>query len=470
MTQGSSKAWGGRFREATDKLVEAFSASIHYDSRLYREDVRGSIAHARMLGAQGILSAGDVEAICTGLKEIEGEIERGELPFRQELEDIHMHIERRLIDKIGPAGGRLHTARSRNDQVNLDVRLYLREESRRIRAALADLIGAFLEQAAKHVETPFPGYTHLQRAQPVTFAHHMLAYVEMFRRDAERFEDAARRMNRLPLGVAAMAGTPYPIDRERVAKDLGFDGVTRNSIDTSADRDFAVEFLSACAITAMHLSRLSEELILWSTSEFQFVALADSFCTGSSIMPQKKNPDVPELVRGKTGRVYGSLITLLTICKGLPLAYNRDLQEDKEPLFDAIDTVRASLGVSAGAVRTMTLLADNVQRSLARGHLTATDLADFLALRGVPFREAHEITGRIVADCEARGIDTTALTRDDLVPFHAAFAEAGDDAFSIRASIHARKSVGGTAPERVREALEEARRAHEALTSAVGEG
>lgn len=457
------KAWGGRFREATDKMVEAFSASIHYDRRLYREDIRGSLAHVAMLGAQGILSTDDVAAISAGLREIEAEIERGQLPFRQELEDIHMHIERRLIEKIGPVGGRLHTARSRNDQVNLDIRLWLREEGRRIRVALANLMGALLTQAERHAETPFPGYTHLQRAQPVTFGHHMLAYVEMFRRDSGRFADASRRMNQSPLGVAALAGTPYPIDRHRLARDLGFDGPTRNSIDTSADRDFAAEFLAAAAICAMHLSRLSEELVLWSTSEFQFIELADAFCTGSSIMPQKKNPDVPELVRGKTGRVYGALVALLTVCKGLPLAYNRDLQEDKEPLFDAADTLRASLAVMAGAVQTMRLREDNVQRSMAHGHLTATDIADFLAMRGVPFREAHEITGRIVRECEDRGIDTTTLAPADLIRFHPAFADAPPDAFSIRASIAARRSFGGTAPERIREALAEARQAYEQL-------
>jgi argininosuccinate lyase len=460
--------WGGRFRGGTDKLVQAFSASIQYDSRLYRQDVRGSIAHARMLGKQGILAAKDVKSIVKGLKEIEGEIERGELPFRIELEDIHMHIERRLTEKIGPAGGRLHTARSRNDQVNVDVRMYLREEARHIRLGIAELAGAFLYQAEKHAATPFPGYTHLQRAQPVTFGHHMLAYVEMLRRDAGRFADAVKRMNDIPLGVAALAGTPYGIDRKQTAKELGFDGVTRNSIDTSASRDFAVEFLADCAIAAMHLSRLSEELILWSTAEFKFIELADAYCTGSSIMPQKKNPDVPELVRGKTGRVYGALITLLTICKGLPLAYNRDLQEDKEPLFDAIDTLRMSLAVTAGAVRTMTLLTKNVERSLYSGHLTATDLADFLAMNGIPFREAHEITGKIVRDCEDRGVDTSRLVARDLVKFHPVFAAAPAGQFTIGASIAARKSQGGTAPARVRAALEEARRWHAGLVAETG--
>ena len=468
MSEQGAKAWGGRFREKTNALVEDFSASIHYDKRLYREDIRGSLAHAAMLGAQGIIEADDVSAIEQGLRDIEGEIERGEMPYRKDLEDIHMHIERRLIEKIGAAGGRLHTARSRNDQVNLDVRLYLREEARRLQGGLAELMDAFLVQAEQHVETPFPGYTHLQRAQPITFGHHMLAYVEMFRRDAERFSDAARRMNRSPLGVAALAGTPYPIDRERIAGELGFDGVTRNSLDTSADRDFALEILSACAITAMHLSRLSEELILWSTSEFRFIELADAFCTGSSIMPQKKNPDVPELVRGKTGRVYGALINLLTTCKGLPLAYNRDLQEDKEPLFDAIDTVRASLAVTAGAVRTMTLLSANVAKSLDRGHLTATDFADFLTMQGVPFRDAHEITGRIVRECEDRGIDASELKGEALTAFHPAFAKAPAEGFSIRASIESRASQGGTAPQRVREAIVEARSAFDALVASVG--
>lgn len=469
MSNPSQKAWGGRFREGTDKLVEAFTASIHYDSRLYRQDIRGSIAHAQMLGKQGILAAEDVAAIVAALQEIEGEIERGEMPFRQELEDIHMHIERRLIEKIGAAGGRLHTARSRNDQVNLDVRLYLCEEIRRIRAGIAELIGAFLVQAEAHAATPFPGYTHLQRAQPVTFGHHMLAYVEMFRRDEARFADASRRMNVSPLGAAALAGTPYPIDRREVATALGFDGVTRNSIDTSASRDFAVEFLSACAITAMHLSRLSEELILWSASEFKFIELADAYCTGSSIMPQKKNPDVPELVRGKTGRVYGALITLLTICKGLPLAYNRDLQEDKEPLFDAGDTVRASLAVTAGAIRTLKLLTKNVDRSLGNGHLTATDIADFLAMSGVPFREAHEITGRIVRDCEDKGVDTTALTAADLKPYHPAFEKAPADLLTIQSSLSARRSEGGTAPVQVQAALAEAKAYHDALVRGVGD-
>jgi len=346
----SEKLWGGRFTQPTDKFVEEFTASIDFDQRMYRYDVQGSMAHARMLGRQGIIAVEEAEQICAGLQEILADIEAGKIEFSVALEDIHMNIEARLIERIGSVGGKLHTGRSRNDQVAVDIRLYLRDELKEILVYLDKLQGALLDQAEANLATIMPGYTHLQTAQPVLFAHHMLAYYEMFIRDSSRMADCLKRMNVLPLGAGALAGTTFPIDRESVAADLGFDGVTRNSLDSVSDRDFALEFCAASATLMMHLSRLSEELILWSSADFDFIELTDAFCTGSSIMPQKKNPDVPELVRGKTGRVYGNLISLLTLMKSLPLAYNKDMQEDKEPLFDSIDTVKGSLKIFADMI------------------------------------------------------------------------------------------------------------------------
>jgi argininosuccinate lyase len=383
------KPWGGRFLEATEKMLEEFSASVHYDCRLYRQDIAGSKVHARMLARQGIISDKDADAIIKGLGEIEEEIASGDFVWSHELEDVHMNIEQALVERIGEAGKRLHTARSRNDQVAADIRLYLREEIDRLDGLLSLLQEALLHQARAHEDLILPGYTHLQRAQPVLWPHHMLAYFEMFRRDRDRLQDCRKRVNICPLGSAALAGTGFPIDREYVAEELGFHGITANSLDAVSDRDFIIEFLATASIAMAHLSRLSEELILWTSAEFSFVDLPDSFCTGSSIMPQKKNPDVPELVRGKTGRVFGHLMSLLTIIKGLPLAYNRDLQEDKEALFDTVDTVYASVEIMAALVARLVPRKEHISRIVTQGFLTATDLADYLVKKGMPFRQAQ---------------------------------------------------------------------------------
>jgi argininosuccinate lyase len=395
----SKKLWGGRFTQPTDKFVEEFTASIDFDQRMYRYDIQGSMAHARMLGRQGIIAPEEAQQICAGLEQILADIEAGKVEFTVALEDIHMNIESRLIENIGSVGGKLHTGRSRNDQVAVDIRLYLRDEMKAILNYLDKLQEALLTQADANLNTIMPGYTHLQTAQPVLFAHHMLAYYEMFCRDSGRMQDCLVRMNVLPLGAGALAGTTFPIDRESVAADLGFDGVTRNSLDSVSDRDFALEFCSAAATVMMHLSRLSEELVLWSSADFNFIELTDAFCTGSSIMPQKKNPDVPELVRGKTGRVYGNLMSLLTLMKSLPLAYNKDMQEDKEPLFDSIDTVKGSLKIFADMISQMYVKADNMRIAAARGYSTATDVADYCVTKGIPFRDAHEIVGKTVRYC-----------------------------------------------------------------------
>ena len=447
------KMWGGRFAEGTAASVEAFTASIHFDARLYRHDIAGSRAHARMLARQGLISEAECAQILVGLAEIEGEIERGEFVFRPELEDIHMNIEKSLAERIGPAGEKLHTARSRNDQVALDLRLYLREESRRIMALLAELQGAFVELARRYRQTVMPGYTHLQRAQPVLVAHHMLAYYEMFGRDRARLADGLKRINVLPLGAAALAGTGLPIDRQFVAEQLDFPAVSANSMDTVADRDFVIEFAAAAALIQVHLSRLAEELVLWSSEEFSFVTLPDAFCTGSSIMPQKKNPDVPELIRGKSGRVIGHLVALLTLLKGLPLTYNRDLQEDKEPVFDTVDTVAASLALAAELLAGMRFNEEKLAAALNRGCMTATDLADYLVRKQVPFRQAHAIVGRAVAYALEQGRDVGELSLIELRRF-AEIIE--DDVFavlSVPGSVASRRSWGGTAGERVDEAI-----------------
>ncbi|HID97982.1 MAG TPA: argininosuccinate lyase [Thermodesulfobacteriaceae bacterium] len=452
------KPWGGRFREKTEKLLEEFSASVQFDCRLFRQDIAGSRAHARMLGKQGIISQADVRAICRGLDEIEKEIESGAFEWRQDLEDVHMNIERALVAKIGEAGKRLHTARSRNDQVATDVRLYLRGEIDRIDLQLADLQEAFLHQAEKFMDLPMPGYTHLQRAQPVLWAHHMLAYFEMTDRDRERLMDCRKRVNLCPLGSAALAGTGFPIDRDAVARELGFIGITANSLDSVGDRDFIVEFLSAASLIMAHLSRLSEELILWSSREFGFIELPDGFCTGSSIMPQKKNPDVPELVRGKTGRVYGNLMSVLTVVKALPLAYNRDLQEDKEALLDTIDTVSSCVEITAALVSRMTPRKGSLSRAVSTGFLTATDMADYLVNKGVPFREAHAIVGKAVSKCIARGVELTELTIEELKAISSLIEEDVFEVLSVTGSLEARKSSGGTAPSMVERALKEAKK------------
>jgi len=444
------KLWGGRFAQPTNKFVEEFTASIDFDKRLYRQDIQGSMAHAMMLGKQGIIPMADVEAITEGLKEILDRIEAGEFDFSVSLEDIHMNIESRLSAKIGEAGKRLHTGRSRNDQVALDIRLYLREEIAAVTAFLDQLVDALINQAEENINVIMPGYTHLQTAQPILFAHHMLAYVEMFRRDKGRMEDCLKRVNVLPLGAGALAGTTFPIDREYVAELLEFPDVTRNSLDSVSDRDFALEFMSASSILMMHLSRFSEELILWSTSEFKFIDLSDGFCTGSSIMPQKKNPDVPELVRGKTGRVYGNLMALLTVMKALPLAYNKDMQEDKEPLFDTIDTVKGSLKIFADMIREMKVNPATMRTAAAKGFSTATDVADYLVRKGMAFRDAHEVVGKSVAYCLDRKKDLPELSMEEWKSFSDMIEEDIYDSITLEASVNARCATGGTALERVK--------------------
>jgi len=453
----SEKPWAGRFTQPTDKFVEEFTASISFDQRLYRYDIQGSIAHARMLAKQNIISAKEAEQIVYGLNEIRDEIDAGKFRFSIALEDIHMNIEKRLIERIGPVGGKLHTGRSRNDQVAVDIRLYLRDEIDTVAGYLVKLQDSLLAQAENNLDVIMPGYTHLQTAQPVLFAHHMLAYREMFQRDAGRLTDLRRRMNQLPLGAGALAGTTFPIDREWVAEQLGFDGVTRNSLDSVSDRDFALEFCSFASILMMHLSRLSEELILWSSADFHFIDLSDAFCTGSSIMPQKKNPDVPELVRGKTGRVYGNLISLLTLMKSLPLAYNKDMQEDKEPLFDTLDTVKGSLKIFADLIAEMKVRADNMRVAAARGFSTATDVADYVVRKGIPFREAHEIVGKTVRYCIENGKDIPELSLEEFQQFSPAIEADIFDYVTLEASVNARKATGGTAREAVESEIARAR-------------
>ncbi|KAF0220923.1 MAG: argininosuccinate [Geobacteraceae bacterium] len=448
------KPWGGRFTQPTDKFVEEFTASIRFDKRLYHQDIRGSIAHARMLGKQGIIPQSDAETIVHGLQDILNQIETGKFDFSVSLEDIHMNIEARLSAKIGEAGKRLHTGRSRNDQVALDIRLYLRDELVEISAYLDLLIDSLLYQAEKNLGVIMPGYTHLQTAQPILFSHHMLAYVEMFKRDKGRMEDCLKRVNVLPLGAGALAGTTFPIDREYVAELLDFPEVTRNSLDSVSDRDFALEFLAAASILMVHLSRFSEELILWSTSEFKFIELSDAFCTGSSIMPQKKNPDVPELVRGKSGRVFGNLMALLTVMKSLPLAYNKDMQEDKEPLFDTIDTIKGSLKIFADMVREMRVNAENMRTAAAKGFSTATDVADYLVRKGMPFRDAHEVVGKAVRYCIEKDKDLPELTIAEWKGFSERIEEDIFAAITLDASVNARRATGGTALERVKEEIE----------------
>jgi argininosuccinate lyase len=453
---GRDKPWGGRFGQDTDPAVERFTASVHFDRALARYDIRGSIAHARMLGRTGVVPAADADALVAGLEEIASEVEAGTLPLDPRLEDIHMNVEARLRERIGPVAGRLHTGRSRNDQVATDLALYLRDAARAARAGLLELRRVLVRRAREHVETILPGYTHLQRAQPVRLAHHWLAFVEMLGRDAGRFADLRGRIALSPLGSGAIAGTTLPLDRADTARALGFEAPTRNSMDAVGSRDGALEFLSACAIAMVHLSRLAEELVLWSSSEFGFVELADAYSTGSSLMPQKKNPDVPELVRGKAGRVIGDLVALLTIVKGLPLTYNRDLQEDKEPVFDAATTLRDSLAVLAGALDTLYVRVERMRAAADDPLLLATDLAEALVREGVPFREAHEAVGRIVAHCVGTGADLRALSRAELRGFHPAFPSGAGELLSLEAALERRDLPGATARARVLEALEHA--------------
>lgn len=461
------KPWGGRFQASTDPSVERFTASIDFDRALARYDIRGSIAHARMLGGAGVIPQADADAIVAGLQAILVEVEAGTLPLDPRLEDIHMNVETRLRERIGVVAGRLHTGRSRNDQVATDLALYLRDAARAVRHGLVELRRVLVTRAREHVDTVLPGYTHLQRAQPVRLAHHWLAFVEMLGRDAERFADLRRRIARSPLGSGAIAGSTLPIDREATARALGFEGPTRNSMDAVGSRDAALEFLAAAAIAMVNLSRLAEELVLWSTAEFGFIELSDAYSTGSSLMPQKKNPDVPELVRGKTGRVIGDLVALLTTVKGLPLTYNRDLQEDKEPLFDAAATLRDSLAVMAGAIATLAVRRDAMRAAAEDPMLLATDLAEALVRSGVPFREAHEVVGRVVAHCVGGSVDLRTLTHDELRAFHPAFEAGADKLLALERALEERSMVGATARVRVVEALDDADRALAAESDAL---
>jgi len=453
----NEKPWGGRFTESTDAFVEAFTASVGFDRRLYRHDIQGSIAHATMLARAGVLTAKERDAIVKGLQAIEAEIERGEFAWSEALEDVHMNIEARLTERIGEAGKKLHTGRSRNDQVATDLRLYLRDGIDAARAELRRLRAALVTLAEREAETLMPGFTHLQIAQPVTFGHHLLAWFEMLTRDDARLRDCRARVNVLPLGAAALAGTGYPIDRAYTAELLGFDAVAENSLDAVSDRDFAIEFAAACALVMVHLSRMAEELVLWSSSQFDFVELPDAFCTGSSIMPQKKNPDVPELVRGKSGRVFGDLMGLLALMKGQPLAYNKDNQEDKEPVFDALDTVLGCLRAFADMLPALRVKREVLARAARQGYSTATDLADYLVRLGVPFRDAHEAVGKAVRAALDSGRELAQLSLDELRAFSARIGEDVFAALSPEGSVRARRHVGGTAPDTVREAVRRAR-------------
>ena len=450
--------WAGRFDEPMSDLVKRYTASVDFDQRLWQQDIRGSLAHARMLAKQQIISAQDLADIERGMAQILGELERGEFTWSLDLEDVHLNIEHRLTSLVGDAGKRLHTGRSRNDQVATDIRLWLRDSIDVLTELFKRLQLALVTLAEQHAATPMPGFTHLQVAQPVTFGHHLMAYVEMLARDAERLTDLRRRVNRLPLGSAALAGTTYPIDRHFVAEQLGFEAVCENSLDAVSDRDFAIEFCAAASLAMIHLSRFSEELVLWMTPRFGFVMLADRFCTGSSIMPQKKNPDVPELARGKTGRVIGDLTTLLVLMKGQPLAYNKDNQEDKEPLFDAVDTLTDTLRIFVDLVPGITVRPAPMANALLQGYATATDLADYLVRKGLPFREAHEVVGLAVKAAEKKGVDLADLTLSELQAFSTLIESDVVNALTIDGSLAARNHIGGTAPNQVKAAIERARK------------
>ena len=454
------KPWAGRFNEPTDAFVEAFTASVEFDQRLAPQDIAGSIAHATMLAKQGILTGEERDTIIAGLETIRDRIASGDFPWSVQLEDVHMNIEAELTEQIGIAGKKLHTGRSRNDQVATDIRLWLRDEVDHIIDEIRLLQHALLTLAEQEADTILPGFTHLQTAQPVTFGHHMLAWFEMLERDVGRFSDCRLRMNVLPLGAAALAGTTYPIDRHYTAELLGFDAPSENSLDAVSDRDFAIEFCSAASILIMHLSRFSEELIIWSSAQFAFIELSDSFCTGSSIMPQKKNPDVPELIRGKSGRIYGHLMALLTLMKSQPLAYNKDNQEDKEPLFDTVDNLRGSLKIFADMIPAISCRRDNMRAAAMKGFATATDLADYLVIRGIPFRDAHEIVGKAVALCIEKECDLSELTLDELQQFSDTIGEDVFGMLTLEGSVAARDHIGGTAPGQVRAAIARARKRH----------
>jgi argininosuccinate lyase len=453
----SQYTWAGRFSEPMSDLVKRYTASVDFDQRMWRQDIRGSLAHARMLARQAIISPDDLADIERGMGQISSEIESGSFVWSLDLEDVHLNIEKRLTTLVGDAGKRLHTGRSRNDQVATDIRLYLRDAIDDILGLLKQFQVNLLDLAEREAATPLPGFTHLQVAQPVTFGHHLLAWFEMTVRDAERYADCRKRTNRLPLGAAALAGTTYPIDREFVASELGFDGVCENSLDAVSDRDFAIEFCAASAILMMHISRMSEELVLWMNPRFGFVKIADSFCTGSSIMPQKKNPDVPELARGKTGRVYGHLTALLTLMKGQPLAYNKDNQEDKEPLFDAVDTVSDTLRIFAEMMNGISARPENMRDALRQGYATATDLADYLTRKGLPFRDAHEAVGLAVRRAEELGVDLPELPLTELQEFSPLVGEDVFSVLTVEGSLASRNHIGGTSPEQVLAAITRAR-------------
>ena len=445
-----NEAWSGRFAEPVSEIVKRYTASVDFDRRLWRHDIDGSLAHAEMLAHQGIIGADDLAAIQRGMAQIASEIEAGSFVWSIDLEDVHLNIEKRLTELVGDAGKRLHTGRSRNDQVATDIRLWLRSEIDRIADLLVQLQRALVTVADTHADTILPGFTHLQVAQPVTFGHHLLAYVEMFARDAERMTDLRRRVNRLPLGAAALAGTSFPIDRERVAKTLGFEAVARNSLDAVSDRDFAIEFTAAASLVMVHISRLSEELVLWMSPRVGFIDLADRFCTGSSIMPQKKNPDVPELARGKSGRVVGHLMGLITLMKGQPLAYNKDNQEDKEPLFDTVDTLADTLAIFADMAAGIRVKPEAMRAAALQGYATATDLADYLVKKGLPFRDAHEAVALAVRHCVELGIDLSDLSVTQLRAFSPLVGEDVRAVLTLEGSVAARDHVGGTAPAQVR--------------------
>ena len=450
----AKKMWAGRFEKATDKEVNDYNSSLPFDCKMYSQDIEGSIAHSQMLAKQGVISEKDAEDIKTGLLSIKEDIESGKLTFDSDAEDIHMFIEEELTNRIGDAGKRLHTGRSRNDQVALDQRLYMVDESGEIIELLDDLIDCLVDIAKANTETYMPGYTHLQRAQPITYAHYLSAYIEMFKRDIDRLNAAKDRANISPLGSGALAGTTYPLDREFVAEQLGMNGVTLCSLDGVADRDFAIEFASACSILMMHLSRMSEEIILYASQEFKFYELDDAYSTGSSMMPQKKNPDVAELTRGKTGRVYGDLISLLVIMKGLPLTYNKDMQEVQEAMFDCIETIKAVLPPFTGMIKTMTIRKDNMEAAALGGFTNATDLADYLVKKGLPFRETHAISGKLVHYCIENGISLLDVSLDKFKEFSPVFEEDVYDAISLKTCVEGRKLIGGPAPDTVKKYLD----------------
>lgn len=457
------KLWGGRFEKSTEGLVEDFHSSIRFDQRLYKQDIQGSIAHARMLGKVGIISETEANQLIQGLVGILEDVQAGNVEFEIGAEDIHMNVEKLLTERIGPVGKKLHTGRSRNDQVALDLRLFLKTEIDQTKSLVNQLIQTLLQLSEEHLETWMPGYTHLQKAQPITLAHHLMAYVQMFLRDLGRLKDTRKRLNVSPLGSGAMAGTTFPLDRELVALELGLDGVTLNSLDGVSDRDFALEFLAGASILMMHLSRLCEELVIWSSGEFQFISMDDGYSTGSSIMPQKKNPDVAELVRGKTGRVYGDLVALLTVMKGLPLAYNKDMQEDKEQVFDAVDTIQKCLLVVEPMLKTMQVNRDTMAFGAKGGFTNATDLADYMAKKGVPFREAHELVGRIVLQCSKKGIGLEDLSLSDYQELSPIFEEDLFSSIGIEHCVRARKITGGPSPDTVAEGIKVSRQALENL-------